>query len=272
MKTLMKALALLLLVAIAVPAAAQSLTGTVTGTVKDEQGGTLPGVAVTLTGKTGTKTTTTETNGTYRFVALDPGPYSVQTQLAGFSPRRQDNIVVTVGKEAVVDFALKVGGLTESLVVVGEAPVVDTTSSATNNQLSPGPALQHADPPGQHRHQPAELRPRHQRQRGLRRRRQLGQRPADRRRGHPRSFGRHGLDLLQLQHRGGGAVHGHRRPRGVRRLHRRHREHHHQVGRQPVLGPVRRDLHEEQPRQQERARRVHHREPQPGAGRPRPTS
>jgi hypothetical protein len=136
MKTLMKALALLLLVAIAVPAAAQSLTGTVTGTVKDEQGGTLPGVAVTLTGKTGTKTTTTETNGTYRFVALDPGSYSVQTQLAGFSPRRQDNIVVTVGKEAVVDFGLKVGGLAESLVVVGEAPVVDTTSSATNNQLS----------------------------------------------------------------------------------------------------------------------------------------
>jgi hypothetical protein len=136
MKTLMKALALLLLVAIAVPAAAQSLTGTVTGTVKDEQGGTLPGVAVTLTGKTGTKTTTTENNGTYRFVALDPGAYSVQTQLTGFSPRRQDNIIVSVGKEAVVDFALKVGGLAESLVVVGDAPVVDTTSSATNTQLS----------------------------------------------------------------------------------------------------------------------------------------
>ena len=136
MKNLMKALALLLFVAIAVPSAAQSLTGTVTGTVKDEQGGTLPGVAVTLTGKTGAKTTTTENNGSYRFVALDPGAYSVQTQLTGFSPRRQDNIVVTVGKEAVVDFALKVGGLAESLVVVGEAPVVDTTSSATNNQLS----------------------------------------------------------------------------------------------------------------------------------------
>ena len=43
---------LLLLVA-AVPLAAQSLTGTITGVVKDEQGGVLPGVTVTLTGKTG---------------------------------------------------------------------------------------------------------------------------------------------------------------------------------------------------------------------------
>ena len=127
---------------------------------------------------------------------------------------------VTVGKEAVVDFALKVGGMSETLDVVGEAPVVDTTSSATNNAALAGPALQHAHPPGQHRDQPPELRPRHQRQRRLRRRRRLRQRPPHRRRGHPRSFGRHGLDLLQLQHRGGGAVHRHRRSRGVRRLHR----------------------------------------------------
>jgi len=136
MKSIFKALAAVLLAAIAVPAAAQSLTGTVTGTVKDEQGGTLPGVAVTLTGKTGSKSTVTENSGTYRFLAVDPGTYSVQTSLSGFSPRRQDNIVVTVGKEAIADFALKVGGMSESLVVVGETPVVDTTSSATNTQLS----------------------------------------------------------------------------------------------------------------------------------------
>jgi len=137
MKNLIKASAvLLLLAAFVVPAAAQSLTGVVTGTVKDEQGGALPGVAVTLTGKTGTKTTTTEQNGTYRFVALDPGTYSVQTQMTGFAPKRQDNIVVSVGRDAVVDIALKIGGLTDTLTVVGEAPVVDTTSSATNNQLS----------------------------------------------------------------------------------------------------------------------------------------
>jgi len=106
MKNLMKALALFLLVVSAVPAAAQSLTGVVTGTIKDEQGGALPGVAVTLTGKTGSKTTTTEQNGTYRFVGLEPGTYSVQTQMQGFTPRRQDNVVVSVGKDSLVDITL----------------------------------------------------------------------------------------------------------------------------------------------------------------------
>ncbi len=136
MRSIFKAFALLLLVAVAATASAQSLTGTVSGTVKDEQGGALPGVNVTLTGKTGAKTAVTGTQGEYRFVALDPGTYSVLTSMTGFSGRRQENIVVNVGKDVAVDFTLKVGGMSESLDVIGEAPVVDTTSSATNNQLS----------------------------------------------------------------------------------------------------------------------------------------
>src|SRR5262245_12323747 len=136
MTNLKKAVLLLLLVAVAVPAAAQSLTGVITGTVKDEQGGVLPGVTVTLEGKTGTKTAVTDGAGNYRFAALDPGTYAVQVTMSGFAPQRRDNIVVNVSKDAAVDFALKVGGLTDTVSVVGEAPVVDTTSSATNNQLS----------------------------------------------------------------------------------------------------------------------------------------
>jgi hypothetical protein len=136
MRSMARALAFLLAFAAAAPLAAQSLTGTIAGNVTDEQGGALPGVTVTLTGKTGSKTATTEASGAYRFVALDPGTYSVQTAITGFTGKRQDNVVVTVSKEAVVDFSLKVGGLTETLDVVGEAPVVDTTSSATNNNLS----------------------------------------------------------------------------------------------------------------------------------------
>src|SRR5687767_2934388 len=136
MKATTKAFALVLLVLIAVPAAAQSLVGTVTGTVTDEQGGALPGVSVTLTGKTGDKTATTSADGSYRFVGLDPGTYIVQASMAGFSSRRQEGIAVTVGQEARVDFSMKVGGITETLEVIGESPMVDAASSATNNQLS----------------------------------------------------------------------------------------------------------------------------------------
>src|SRR5947207_1864427 len=93
-----KALGVLLAILLALPAAAQTLVGSVTGKVTDEQGGSLPGVSITLVGKTGSKTTTSETDGTYRFQAVDPGTYSVQADMNGFVPRKQDNVVITVGK------------------------------------------------------------------------------------------------------------------------------------------------------------------------------
>ncbi len=79
---------------------AQSLLGTVSGVVTDEQGGSLPGATVTLTGKTGSKTAVTDAAGAFRFVAVEPGTYSVGAELASFSPRKQENIVVTIGKTA----------------------------------------------------------------------------------------------------------------------------------------------------------------------------
>ena len=57
MKASTKAVGLLLLVLLAVPASAQTLVGSVTGKVTDEQGAALPGVSITLVGKTGSKTT-----------------------------------------------------------------------------------------------------------------------------------------------------------------------------------------------------------------------
>src|SRR4030042_5681538 len=96
------------LLAAALPLAAQSLTGTSPGVVKDEQGGVLPGVTVTLTGKTGTRTTTTDAEGGYRFAALDPGTYSVAATLSGFRPKRQDNVAVSVGK--MLDIVIALGG------------------------------------------------------------------------------------------------------------------------------------------------------------------
>jgi outer membrane receptor protein involved in Fe transport len=114
----------------------QSLLGTVSGVVKDEQGGALPGVSVSLTGKTGAKTAVTETDGSYRFPAVDPGTYSVSASLASFAPKRQDNVVVTIGKTVPVDFTLKVGGITDTVDVIGESPMVDTSTTATDNSLS----------------------------------------------------------------------------------------------------------------------------------------
>ena len=66
----------LVLLASAVPAAAQRTTGSLVGTVQDESGSVLPGVVVSVKGPTvvGAQTTTTNESGFYRFAALPPGP------------------------------------------------------------------------------------------------------------------------------------------------------------------------------------------------------
>jgi hypothetical protein len=128
-------IALLVLLA-ASPLAAQSLVGGIGGTVKDEQGGVLPGVTITLTGKTGSRTATTDASGAYRFPAVEPGTYEVRAELSGFQPRKEGNVAVSIGRQLEYDFVLKVTGLTENVEVVAESPVVDTASAETSNTLS----------------------------------------------------------------------------------------------------------------------------------------
>ena len=66
-------------------AGAQIQAGSISGAVKDEQGGVLPGVLITAQGLDATLTFTTEGNGEYRFLNLAPGPYKVTAALTGFT-------------------------------------------------------------------------------------------------------------------------------------------------------------------------------------------
>lgn len=127
---------LLLAVLAAAPALSQTLTGSITGTIKDEQGAVLPGVMVTLTGKQGTQTQVTDATGTYRFPALEVGTYAVSAELSGFQKAAQQNIQISPNRELAVDLSMKVGGLAENVVVTGESPVVDVKSSATETTIS----------------------------------------------------------------------------------------------------------------------------------------
>jgi hypothetical protein len=126
------ALALLL----ATSAAAQTLTGTISGRVTDTQGGALPGVVVTLSSRTGATTQTTDAQGDFRFLGLNSGVYEVSTMLAGFKPRVQSNLEITIGKTIELKMALEVGGVTEAITVVGSTAKVDTTTTATDTTIS----------------------------------------------------------------------------------------------------------------------------------------
>jgi len=120
----------------AVQATAQTLTGSIAGTVKDEQGGVLPGVTVTLIGRTGARVAVTDAVGAYRFTALDPDTYTVNAQLQGFTANQDQRVVLNVGNQLTIDLTMRVGGLTESVTVQGANAVVDVQSSQTATSIS----------------------------------------------------------------------------------------------------------------------------------------
>ena len=78
-------LSLALLLGLTAPAAAQVQGGTITGTIRDQQGAVLPGVEVTLTGPAETSTYTTGPDGQFRFLNVAPGTFQRTASLSGFA-------------------------------------------------------------------------------------------------------------------------------------------------------------------------------------------
>src|SRR5688500_12441070 len=103
--------ALLAFLLMASTASAQETRGAIEGIIKDASGGVLPGVTVEAKGQTGTFTSVTDTTGTYRFPALDPGRYEITANLQGFNAATSAPVVVEVGKLLKVDLALTVAGI-----------------------------------------------------------------------------------------------------------------------------------------------------------------
>ncbi|MGE0043990.1 MAG: carboxypeptidase regulatory-like domain-containing protein [Vicinamibacterales bacterium] len=128
-----------LAILLATGTASAQQTGTVSGAVRDSQGGVLPGVTVTIEGESligGSRVAVTGGNGSYQFTALPPGEYNVSYELAGFSPLRREGIAVRVAQVVRLDVQLSVGTLQETVTVSGESPVVDVSSTVTQTNIT----------------------------------------------------------------------------------------------------------------------------------------
>ena len=112
----------------AAPDAWAQATAQINGTVRDDSGGVLPGVDVTVTQTdTGlTRSTVTDTEGAYVLTNLPLGPYRLDVMLAGFRPYQQTGIVLQVGSAPTINVTLGLGELTETVSVEAAAPLVDT--------------------------------------------------------------------------------------------------------------------------------------------------
>ena len=112
-------------------AGAQTNTVTLTGVATDDTGSVLPGATVTATNTaTGlVRTAVTDSAGRYTVLGLPPAVYDVRAELQGFAPVVQRAQQLQVGQTVVVDFTLKLGGLSETVEVTAEISVVQTESN-----------------------------------------------------------------------------------------------------------------------------------------------
>jgi len=112
-------------------------TGSIHGTVLDEEGNPLPGATITLSGPAlmGTKSYVTGSEGRFRFVALLPGEYEVKVELSGFNPYIRKDLRCSVGKTTECKVNLSIKTVEEEITVTAEAPVVDIESSKMSVHL-----------------------------------------------------------------------------------------------------------------------------------------
>ena len=122
---------LVLLAALLIPSVA-SAQATLTGTVRDNQGGVLPGVTVEAASPAlieKVRTATTDASGQYRIVDLRAGVYTLTFTLPGFNVVKREEITLTGTQILTIPVTMAVGGIQETITVTGDTPVVDVQSA-----------------------------------------------------------------------------------------------------------------------------------------------
>ncbi|HVT05236.1 MAG TPA: TonB-dependent receptor [Thermoanaerobaculia bacterium] len=126
----------LLLLALSHAALGQT-TGSIVGHLRDQSGGALPGVTVEARSAflQGTRVTTSDNEGTYRFSLLPPGDYTLTFSLQGFAPESRRAVAVNLGKDTAFDVTMKAATEAE-ITVTAEAPVLDTASTNLGTSIT----------------------------------------------------------------------------------------------------------------------------------------
>src|SRR2546427_3184290 len=110
------------------------VSASVSGKVEDSSGAALPGATVTVTSlETGaSRSLRTDEAGTYRVLSLPVGRYEVKAEAAGFKSALQTGVNLAVGEQALVNLKLEVGAVQDEVTVIGEAPLVNTTTASVS--------------------------------------------------------------------------------------------------------------------------------------------
>ena len=125
-------LALVALLGAAISAPAQVTTGLVTGTIKDEQGGVIPGATVVLISEArGTRSApaTTDDNGDFVFPNVSVDTYTIEVTMPSFKTLRRPGVAVSAGSRVTAGIlTIGIGVATETVEVKAVAPVIQAAS------------------------------------------------------------------------------------------------------------------------------------------------
>ncbi len=113
------------------PLAAQTVAGTILGTVTDSTGAVVAGAKVVLTneGTQYSRTVVTDALGEYVAPQLPTGTYTVLAELTGFKATALSNVQVGVDQRVRINVTLEVGQMTESVKIEASTPLLQTSSS-----------------------------------------------------------------------------------------------------------------------------------------------
>ena len=125
-------LLLLTIVMLAPSAFGQGITGSITGTVTDSTGASIPGatVRVTQVETNFVRVLTTSDVGSFTVTQLPPGQYSVQIDQSGFKSFKQEHLTLAIDQIAQVHAQMEIGSQTETIAVTSTEPVIQTESSS----------------------------------------------------------------------------------------------------------------------------------------------
>jgi hypothetical protein len=120
------------------PLLSQGNSGRILGAITDQSGGVIAGATVTITDtqRGASRTLTTDESGLYAAPNLLPGTYSVRAEAKGFQTIERSGLLLEVGRDLRIDFAVQPGSQSQTVIVTGEAPMVETTNATLGGALS----------------------------------------------------------------------------------------------------------------------------------------
>jgi len=129
--------AILVCVAGARFAEAQTNTAEIAGVARDASGGVLPGATITARHQVSGVVVerVTDDEGRFFLPALRIGLWDVTASLPGFSPQTQKSINLEVGRTLSLEFVLGVEGVSEQITVESTTPLLQTTTAEISDVI-----------------------------------------------------------------------------------------------------------------------------------------